>query len=133
MAIYERVGSWVYTSDDTTSRRMFTRWYGLVLAERGLEAGPGVRPGSGCSTSMAPMRDISVCARPFCPLTPCRSSRAPLCGLCPLPPGDKPRRQDLVLAPDADGRQRNIRKLDEQLVERSKVRGPGTSSSSTKM
>ncbi|KXZ46948.1 hypothetical protein GPECTOR_39g442 [Gonium pectorale] len=35
--------------------------------------------------------------------------------------GDKPRKQDLVLAPDANGRQRNVRTLDEQLVPRSAV------------
>ncbi|KAG2428963.1 hypothetical protein HXX76_011207 [Chlamydomonas incerta] len=35
--------------------------------------------------------------------------------------GDKPRRQDLVLAPDADGRQRNVRTLDEKLVTRATV------------
>ncbi|EFJ51408.1 hypothetical protein VOLCADRAFT_87660 [Volvox carteri f. nagariensis] len=39
----------------------------------------------------------------------------------PVKMGEKPQRQDLVLAPDADGRQRNIRKLDEQLVARSTV------------
>jgi hypothetical protein len=38
-----------------------------------------------------------------------------LCGT-----GDKPvvRPEDLVLAPDADGRQRHVRKLDEKLVKR---------------
>ncbi|GIL62554.1 hypothetical protein Vafri_16641 [Volvox africanus] len=39
----------------------------------------------------------------------------------PVKMGDKAQRQDLVLAPDADGRQRNVRKLDEQLVARSTV------------
>ncbi|KAG2432029.1 hypothetical protein HYH02_013099 [Chlamydomonas schloesseri] len=38
--------------------------------------------------------------------------------------GDKPRKQDLVLAPDADGRQRNVRTLDEKLVARATVQ-PG--------
>jgi hypothetical protein len=40
--------------------------------------------------------------------------------LLPTFPGDKPatRPEDLVLAPDADGRQRHVRKLDEKLVKR---------------
>lgn len=43
----------------------------------------------------------------------------------PVKMGDKPKRTDLVLAPDADGRQRNVRKLDEKLVPRAQVQaGP---------
>eukprot|EP00983_Pelagomonas_calceolata_P079802 1154872-Pelagomonas_calceolata.AAC.1 len=44
---------------------------------------------------------------------------APLCSLA----GDKPEvsRADLVLPPDAEGRQRHIRTLDEKLVHRSEV------------
>ncbi|MEW5300633.1 MAG: hypothetical protein WDW36_003548 [Sanguina aurantia] len=38
--------------------------------------------------------------------------------------GDKPARADMVLAPEADGRQRNVRKLDEKLVLRKDV-APG--------
>lgn len=38
--------------------------------------------------------------------------------------GDKPARADMVLAPDTDGRQRNVRKLDEKLVLRKDV-APG--------
>lgn len=44
--------------------------------------------------------------------------------LC-YPQGDRPARQDLVLAPDADGRQRHVRRLDEELVLRSALlKGP---------
>ncbi|GFR50756.1 hypothetical protein Agub_g13023 [Astrephomene gubernaculifera] len=42
----------------------------------------------------------------------------------PVKMGDKPRKQDLVLPPDANGRQRNVRTLDEQLVPRNTVQ-PG--------
>ena len=42
-----------------------------------------------------------------------------------LAAGDKPisstRREDMVLAPDANGRQRHIRSLDEKLVHRNEV------------
>lgn len=65
--------------------------------------------------------------QPFCNRATCDQPRAPHHGqtskMFAAPhAGDKPRKQDLVLAPDADGRQRNVRTLDEKLVSRATVR-----------
>ena len=55
-------------------------------------------------------------------LSPCPWKKNPfLLPLAVAPSGDAPetvRREELVLAPDADGRQRHVRKLDEKLVKR---------------